>query len=80
LAQYCRHAVQTNRIAELIERATSDPALHPADYERLLRMQIKESMALSVLGTKMRITPQATTNHRGNKIARGPGKPPWDFS
>jgi hypothetical protein len=80
LAQYCRHTVQSNRLSELIERATSDPALHPADYERLLRMQVKESNTLAMLATKMRLTQQATTNHRGNKIARGPGKAPWEFS
>lgn len=67
LAQYCRHVIQARRIAELIERATSDPELSVKDYDRLLKMQERESRALSSLATRMRISQQATTNHRGNK-------------
>jgi hypothetical protein len=41
-----------------------------------LKMQERESRAIAALATKMRITQQATTNHRGNKIE---SKKPWDF-
>jgi hypothetical protein len=77
LANYCRHVVSARRVAELIERATSDPDLNIADYDRLLKMQERESRCLSSLATKMRISQQATTNHRGN---RKPGvvKKPWE--
>lgn len=77
LAQYCRHVVGARRIAELIERATGDPALTVSDYDRLLKMQERESRAIASLATKMRIAPQSTTNHRGNKRPRV-AKRPWE--
>jgi hypothetical protein len=67
LAQYCRHVAQAQRIAELVERATSDKDLAIVDYDRLLHMQDRESRAIAMLATKMRISQQSTTNHRGNK-------------
>src|SRR4051794_40539428 len=66
LAQYCRHVVQSRRVAELIERATGDRELSIVDYDRLLKMQERESRAVATLATKMRISQQSTTNHRGN--------------
>ena len=76
LSQYCRHAVQARRLGEMIERATSDAELDIRDYDRLLKMQQRESAALSSLATKMRITQQATTNHRGNKTSQA--RKPWE--
>lgn len=67
LAQYCRHAVQCRRVAELIEKATSDPNLEVRDYDRLLAMQDRESRAIATLAQKLRISPYSQTNHRGNK-------------
>jgi hypothetical protein len=67
LAQYCRHAIQAKRIGLLIEKATSDPDLKCRDYDRLLVMQARETAAIAMLATKMRIAQQSTTNHRGNK-------------
>lgn len=78
LAQYCRHVVQAKRIAELVERATSDKALSLQDYDKILHMQDRESRAIAMLATKMRISQQATTNHRGNKKATSGHKPLWD--
>lgn len=77
LSQYCRHVIQARRIAELIEKATSDPKLHVTDYERILRMQVRESGAIAQLATKMRISQQSTTNHRGNRQTK-PGQKPWE--
>lgn len=77
LAQYCRHVIQARRIGELVEQATGDPQLSISDYDRLLRMQDRESRALSSLATKMRLSQQATTNHRGNKKPIV-SKKPWE--
>lgn len=77
LAQYCRHVVSSRRIAELIEKATSDPELSIVDYNRLLKMQRSESEAIAMLATKMRIAQQSTTNHRGNKTSSAARKP-WE--
>lgn len=82
LAQYCRHVVQSRRIAELIEQATGhidrktrQPTLTVEDYDRLLKMQERESRAIASLATKMRIAQQSTTNHRGNKTPAAARKP-----
>jgi hypothetical protein len=77
LAQYCRHVIQARRIAELLERATGDKMLTVEDYDRLLKMQERESRAIATLATKMRISQQSTTNHRGNKTAPAARKP-WE--
>lgn len=77
LAQYCRHVIQAKRIAVLIERGTSDPDLDVKDWERLLKMQERESRMIASLATKMRISQQSTTNHRGNKKPNATRKP-WE--
>lgn len=77
LTQYCRHVVQARRIAELIERATGDPELSVKDYDRLLKVQERESRTIATLATKMRLSQQSTTNHRGNKTQVNPRKP-WE--
>jgi hypothetical protein len=84
LAEYCRHVVSARRVGELIERALSDldpetkqPTLSVVDYDRLLKMQERESRAIATLATKMRIAQQSTTNHRGNKRPNAARKP-WE--
>lgn len=68
LTQYCRHVVRARHIGEMIESATGKmEELALEDYDRLLKMQQRESMAMASLSTKMRINPQSLTNHRGNK-------------
>lgn len=79
LAQYCRHVIHARRVGELIERMTGDPEFSVEEYDRLLKMQERESRAISSLATKMRLTQQATTNHRGNKRPIQAITPPWDF-
>ncbi len=75
LAQYCRHVISARRIALLIERATGDPDLSVVDYDRLLKIQQRESAIIRSLATTMRISQQATTNHRGNKKPSASRKP-----
>ncbi|WP_404861853.1 hypothetical protein [Georhizobium sp. MAB10] len=77
LTQYCRHVVQARRIAELIEKATSDPELSVKDYDRLLKVQERESRTIASLATKMRISQQATSNHRGNQ-KNIQARKPWE--
>lgn len=77
LSQYCRHAVHARRIAELLEKATGDEKLAITDYERLLKMQQRESAMLKTLATSMRISQQSTTNHRGNKT-KSAARKPWE--
>ena len=77
LSQYCRHVVRARHIAEWIERAQATPDLNVKDYDRLLKMQQRESGAMCQLATKMRITQQSLTNHRGNKKPAA-GRKPWE--
>jgi hypothetical protein len=91
LVQYCRHIVAARRAAEMIKALeasiTTMSAVDGAnplaitlsaaeEFDRLLKMQERESRVIASLATKMRITQQATTNHRGNKIE---SKKPWEF-
>ena len=57
LAQYCRHVVSSNRIAQMIEDL--DKSADVGDFERLLKMQGLESQRITTLATKMRLTQQS---------------------
>jgi hypothetical protein len=90
LAQFCRHVVAARRVAKMIAALETEIAAKSAEdcerlavmlsaakvFDRLQKMQERESRAIASLATKMRITHQATTNHRGNKIE---AKKPWEF-
>ena len=79
LEQYCRHVDAGRRIAAIIEQLLSDSTDMEyliTEYDRLLRMQERESRALSSLATRMRLTQQARINY---KKTTGPTiKPPWN--
>ena len=84
LTQLCRHVVHARRVAELLERAlssvdpeTKKPTLAIQDYDRLLKMQERESGAMMSLATKLRITNQSITNQRGN-FRKAAAKEPWE--
>lgn len=77
LSQYCRHVVRARHVAEWIEAATGSKELSIEDYDRLLKMQARESGVLATLATKMRISQQSTTNHRGNKKPSAVRRP-WE--
>jgi hypothetical protein len=75
LTQYCRHVVQARKVAELIQRASGDPNLEISDYERLLKMQDRESRGISSLATRMRISQQAIHDREHKKGNARPRKP-----
>ena len=70
LAQLCRHIVIGNRLAEMIEWTEEADEMLP-----LLKEQRAESDIVRRLATSLRITPQALTNHRGNKKSSSTNKP-----
>ena len=79
LVQYCRHVIHARRIDELLDRATSDKEMTIEDYERLLRMQERETRAIAMLATRMRLSQQSTINHRGHKKpSTAARKPLWE--
>ena len=60
LAQYCRHAVASRHVSELIGLSEVGDKIDVLEYDRLLKMQERESRMLVSLATKMRMTQQST--------------------
>lgn len=77
LSSYCAHAVQARRVRMLLERCTAGKQLDLDDYERLLRMQERESRAMTALARSMRLT-QASTYDREKRKPTITQAPPWD--
>lgn len=78
LVQYCRHVVAARRVAQMIE---ASDGLSVEDYDRLLKMQERESRALSSLATRLRLTPQSryTPGRAATKGSTGGQKrKPWE--
>jgi len=85
LAQYVRHRVSAKRIAMLLAEIETpgrtrdgDTGLDLEAYDRLLRMQERESRALASLATKMRLS-QQTQYLKTKKRDVLLGKPPWEI-
>ncbi len=80
LTQYCRHVVRARHVAEMIDRSmgAAEP-ISLEDYDRLLKMQQRESAAIATLATKMRICQTSTINQRGNKKT-STGRKPWQVA
>lgn len=78
LVQYCRHVVAARRISQLIEECELDKEFDVDLYDKLLKMQDRESREISSLATRMRLTQQAkyTTKRAGTKKNNTPKKPP----
>jgi len=82
LVQFCRHIIAARRVAEMVATLEAEIAAKSAEqserpavmlstvktFDRLQKMQERESRAIASLATKMRVSQQSTTNHRGNKI------------
>jgi hypothetical protein len=77
LASYCRHIITSRRVAELIADCESRDDFDVSEYERLLRMQDRESRALAALGRGMRLTQQSTYAKTKSKPSRA-SKAPWE--
>lgn len=72
LAQYCRHAVASRHIGQLIDNLEAGE-FDIDDYDKLLKMQEREGRAMSSLATRMRMTQQATYHPEKSK-GKGRGK------
>lgn len=78
LVQYCRHVVAADRAAQIIAQLEQDAELDIAALDVAYKMQERQSQRIESLATKMRISPQATTNHRGNKMKGLTGRKLWE--
>lgn len=75
LKQYCRHAVEARRIAQLVDQLCAGEDFDVMAYDKLLQMQEREGRAMSSLATRMRLTQQATFDKerkKGKPVARKP--------
>lgn len=75
LANYCRHAVASKRIAQLVRDMESSPDFEIETYDRLLRMQQRESNTMSILATRMRMSQQSSYDAKRKKPSVT--KKPW---
>lgn len=79
LANYCRHAVASRRIAQLIRQAESADSFNLDEYDNLLKMQERESRAMTALARSLRIALSATTSkNKGRGDVVSGRKNPWD--
>lgn len=78
LAQYCRHVVAARRVAQLMTATEAETDFDLVKYNILLRMQDRESRALSALATRMRITQQSTVSAKAKKPISF--KKPWEMT
>lgn len=76
LSQYCRHIVNARRVAQLIEQAAGRKDLDVGEYDALLKVQERETRAISALARSMRLT-QQTTYDKSKKKPLQVAKP-WD--
>ena len=77
LAQYCRHAVTGRHVSQMIEKIELADVIDVVEYDKLLKMQERESRMIVSLATKMRIT-QQTTYHPEKTKSATVIRPPWE--
>jgi hypothetical protein len=77
LSQYCRHVVQSRRVAQLVEQAQSAEEFDLKQYDTLLKMAERESRCIASLATRMRITQQSSYD-KSKKKGSGGIKKPWE--
>lgn len=79
LSAYCKHIVTLRHVGQLIEAEQGGPAFDLDRYDQLLRMQERESRAMSSLATRMRLSQQSTYDEKKKKPKQINGNP-WDKS
>jgi hypothetical protein len=74
---YCRHTVSARRVSELIAGMEGSSDFDLEAYDRLLKMQERESRAMSSLATRMRLTQHSTYDAKKKKGSTLTQKP-WE--
>src|SRR5206468_1460071 len=82
LCQLCRHVVAARRCAQLIAAEEASDEFSIENYDKLLKMQERESRACASLATRMRLT--QSTRMRAERaaveMAKHPeGLRPWEI-
>ena len=73
---YCKHTVALRHVGQLIEDLESSPDFNIGDYDKLLKMQERESNRLGSLSIRLGIA-QSTAYERRKRNAKQ--KAPWQF-
>jgi phage terminase small subunit len=76
LEAYCRHAVATRKIDQLVQKSEEDPEATLADYNRLLAMHREEARAMASLAVRLGIA-CASRNTTAKPIGNV-GSKPWE--
>ena len=77
LAQWCRHSVSARHVSQMIDTMEGQSQIDITEYDKLLKMQERESRILLSLATKMRMTQQATYHPEKSK-GKGKVNRPWE--
>jgi hypothetical protein len=85
LAAYCEHAVAARRLHDLVTTFADEWLLEDAGlarFDKLLQLRARETAAMGMLATRMRLTPQSRyTPQRAATASRQPtaSGAPWQF-
>ena len=74
LKQYVKHSVEADHVTQMITELTAGETLDLDDYERLLKMQERETRCLASLAVRLGF---AKTAHR-EQGAKNPTRKPWE--
>lgn len=75
LAAYCRHTVAARRVAAVIRQLEEQPEIDLEEYDRLLKMQERESRCLSSLAVRL-----GMAQSRYGRSQQRNGRHPWEFT
>lgn len=70
LSQYCRHAVTSRRVGQLIDAEMSAHEIDLPKLDKLTQMQARETSALKALAASMRLAQQSTWNAKSGDTAK----------
>jgi phage terminase small subunit len=79
LEAYCYHVAQLRQVSELIADMLSDKdGFEIKDYDRLSKMQERETRAIASLAVKMRISQSTAYDKSKKRGSAGNAKKPWE--
>ena len=70
LAQYCRHAVTSRHIGQLIEAEMAAVEIDLQKLNKLTKMQAQETSSLKAMAAAMRLAQQSTWNAKSGDTAK----------
>jgi hypothetical protein len=76
LVSYVRHIVAARHVAQLIAKAEKGDSVDVDYYDKLLKLQERETRAITACARSMRLTQQTT--YLPTKKKPGPVENPWD--